>query len=44
MSMVSDITDLFTTKLGTDLFDKTGQFIQGIAPIFRLAWPYMWFF
>lgn len=34
MSMVSDITDLFTTKLGTDLFDKTGQFIQGIAPIF----------
>ncbi|RZT91055.1 type IV secretion system protein VirB6 [Advenella incenata] len=34
MSIISELTDIFTSKLGTDLFSKTGDFITGIAPIF----------
>ena len=37
MSTVSELTEVFTSKLGPDLFEKTGQFIEGIAPFFSLG-------
>ena len=37
MSTIADITELMTSKLGPDLIEKTGQFIEGIAPIFSLG-------
>src|SRR5690606_28344440 len=37
MSTVSEVTELFTSKLGPDLFEKTGQFIEGIAPLFSMG-------
>lgn len=37
MSTVSEVTELFTSKLGPDLFERTGQFIEGIAPLFSMG-------
>lgn len=37
MSTVSELAEVFTSKLGPDLFERTGQFIEGIAPIFSLG-------
>ncbi len=34
MSTIAEITELMTSKLGADLFEKTGRFIEGIAPLF----------
>lgn len=37
MSTIAEITELMTSKLGPDLFEKSGRFIEGIAPLFSIG-------